>query len=156
MLFVNIALPPQSDDIEHIFSAGGFEGAKTRYLSWNGRIGELLFVGFIAKLNPYLFDVLNASVGVIFVIVLFWLIFGRIPRGIKDASIIALIFVMLMNFCAFGANFAWGGGSLNYMWGSSLIMIFLLPYRFYALKSIWGGDYKIVHRKISHYGVNLN
>lgn len=142
MLFVNIALPPQSDDIEHIFSAGGFEGAKTRYLSWNGRISELLFVGFVAKLNPYLFDVLNASVGVIFMLVLFVLIFGRIPRGAKDASLIALIFFMLMKFCAFGANFAWGAGSLNYAWGLCLIMIFLLPYRFYVQNLYGGGDCK--------------
>lgn len=141
LLFVNIALPPQSDDIEHIFSKSGFEGAKTRYLSWNGRFGELLFAGAVAKLNPYLFDVINASVGVIFMLVLFALMFGRVPRGIKDASLVALILFMLMKFCAFGANFAWGSGSLNYMWGICLIMIFLLPYRFYA-PNLYGGGGK--------------
>lgn len=157
LLFVNIALPPQSDDIEHIFSKGGFEGAKTRYLSWNGRFGELLFAGVVAKLNPYLFDVINAGVGVIFMLVLFALMFGRIPRGIKDASLVALILFMLMKFCAFGANFAWGSGSLNYSWGICLIMIFLLPYRFYAPNLYWGGgNPKIAHPKISHCGANLN
>lgn len=140
-------MPPQSDDIEHIFSEVGFEGARNRYLSWNGRFGELLFVGFVAKINPYIFDVINASVGAIFVLVFFALIFWKIPRGAKDASIIALILFLLMKFCAFGANFAFGSGSLNYMWGICLVMVFLLPYRFYAFNLIGGGNRLNSHTK---------
>ena len=132
LLFVNVALPRQSDDFNHYYAAlEGLKSAKDVYLNWNGRIGEMINNAFLARINPYIFDVLNASVGAIFVFLFFMLIFGRLPRDFKDIANIALILLMIMFYCAFGAVFTWQAGSVNYLWGISLIMLFLMPFRFY-------------------------
>ena len=132
LLFINIMLPPQSDDIR-VMQSVGFESAKNSYFHWNGRIGELL--------HPYIFDIINACVGTIFILCFFVLVFGRIPRDFKDISTIALILFVLMKCCAFGADFAFISGSLNYLWGICLIVIFLLPYRFALNNQILFSDF---------------
>ncbi|WP_147289271.1 DUF6056 family protein [Helicobacter sp. MIT 99-5507] len=38
---------------------------------------------------------------------------------------------LLLYFAPFGADFLWGAGSLNYMWGILLMIIALLPYRLF-------------------------
>ncbi|MGX2983564.1 DUF6056 family protein [Helicobacter sp. 23-1045] len=137
LLFINALLPLQSDDFNHYFSAlNGFASAKSSYLHWNGRIGELLFTAFIARINPYLFDFLNALVGMIFIGAFFILLFCRAPRDFRDISLICLTMLILLHFSAFGSNFAWGSGALNYLWGLCFIMLFLLPYRFIVTSKI--------------------
>lgn len=146
LLFCNIMLPPQSDDLNHAFSAQeGFQSAINSYMNWNARIGELLNVGFFAGLNPYFFDLLNAAVGVAFFALFFTLIFARLPRDFKDASTLALIALTILYLAPFGSVFAWGAGSVNYLWGLTLILAFLLPYRvaflvaFLPLNKMGGG-----------------
>lgn len=140
LLFINVALPRQSDDFNHYYSAlEGFKSAKNAYLNWNARIGELINNSLIAGINPYLFDVLNACVGVIFIFAFFMLVFARLPRDFKDIANIALMLFILMFSCAFGSVFAWGAGSVNYLWGLCFIMLFLLPWRAYLAKMQIGG-----------------
>ncbi|RDU64646.1 DUF6056 family protein [Helicobacter sp. MIT 14-3879] len=140
LLLINILLPRQSDDFDAFFnSQKGFESAKRFYLTWNARIGELFYQGFIGGINPYLFDFLNALVGVMFIFSFFILVFARVPKSSKDVSMLFLTLLILMFFSAFGSDFVWGAGSLNYMWGLFVIIIFLLPFRFYFARLFMGG-----------------
>ncbi len=143
LLVINILLPMQSDDFGAYFSAQkGFESIKHSYLHWNARIGELLFKGFVGAFNPYVFDFINALIGSVFIIAFFVLVFARLPKSAKDSVAIALVMFLLMFVAPFGADFIWIAGSLNYMWGLLLIIIFLLPYRFFyqsKLAQIRGG-----------------
>lgn len=133
LLLVNILLPRQSDDFNHYYSAlEGLKSAKNSYLHWNARIGELINNAFLAGINPYLFDLLNAGVGVIFLLSFFVLIFCHLPRGFGDFATMAMILFIIMFSCAFGSVFAWGAGSLNYLWGLCFILLFLLPWRIYT------------------------
>ena len=134
---LNLLLPPLSDDFDAYFAAqNGFESAKSSYLNWNARIGELIFQGFVAGLNPFVFDVLNAIVGSGFIFAFFALVFGRIPRYKKDIALIATMLILILITTMFGSIFLWGAGSLNYLWGISFIILFLLPYRFYVEKAL--------------------
>lgn len=129
---LNFLLPPQADDLYAAIKAkDGIHSAIQSYLSWNGRIGEMLFVGFIGGLNEHLFDVLNAIIGTIFIFVFFVFIFAKIPKNANDFMTIILMCFLLLYFAPFGADFLWGSGSLNYMWGILLIMLALLPYRLF-------------------------
>lgn len=137
LLLINILLPRQSDDFNHYYGAlEGLKSAKNSYLHWNARIGELINVAFLAGVNPYLFDVLNAILGVVFLIAFFGLVFCRLPRGFEDFATIALVLFIIIFSCAFGSVFAWGAGSLNYLWGLCFILLFLLPWRIFATIAI--------------------
>lgn len=137
LLLINVLLPRQSDDFNHYYGAlEGLKSAKSSYLHWNARIGELINVAFLAGVNPYLFDLLNAGVGVIFLFSFFWLIFCRFPRGFGDFATMSLVLFIIMFSCAFGSVFAWGAGSLNYLWGLCFILLFLLPWRVFATIAI--------------------
>lgn len=150
LLLLNLLLPMQSDDFDAYFSSqSGFEAIKQFYFHWNARIGELLHKGYLGAINPYLFDFLNAIVGVAFIISFFVLIFGKLPCNQKDGAILAFILFVFMAFCGFGGVFLWGSGSLNYLWGLLFIMIFLLPFRFY-----YGGgrtNIRLKPKYVSHF-----
>ena len=96
----------------------------------------MIFQGFVAGLNPFVFDVLNAIVGSGFIFAFFTLVFGRIPRYKKDIALIATMLILILITTMFGSIFLWGAGSLNYLWSISFIILFLLPYRFYVEKDI--------------------
>ncbi|RAX53137.1 hypothetical protein CCY99_05975 [Helicobacter sp. 16-1353] len=132
LLCLNFLLPPQADDLYAAIKAkDGIKSSIESYLSWNGRIGELLFVGFVGGINEHLFDVLNAFVGTIFIFIFFIFIFAKTPSTSKDFLTILLICFLLLYFAPFGADFLWGAGSVNYMWGILLLMLVLLPYRLF-------------------------
>ena len=135
LLSLNILLPSISDDFDAYLAAqNGFESAKWFYLHWNARIGELLHKGLIGSFNPFIFDILNASVGTSFIFTFFMLVFGRIPKYKEDIANIIAMLILILFATAFGSVFLWGSGSLNYLWGISFIVLFLLPYRFYIEK----------------------
>ncbi len=125
-------MPPQADDIQAaISSKDGIHAAIKSYMSWNARIGELLFVSFIGGLSDLTFDIINALIGSIFIYMFFIFIFMRFPKTRQDMRCIVLICFLILYFSPFGADFLWGAGSLNYMWGILLIIIALYPYRIF-------------------------
>lgn len=131
LLCINVLFPPQSDDIDAIVNHKfGFSWVVKSYLTWNARFGELLFLCFVANLPIWLFDTLNALVGTLFVYLIFFLLFVRIPKD-NDNIIIILIALLLLCFAPIGASFLWGAGALNYLWGISIIMLGILPYRIF-------------------------
>lgn len=77
ILFVwNLLFLPQSDDFAHYVSAiDSDRDFLTSYFTWNGRFGELLCTGFFGKLFfgsfSWLFDFLNALVGIVYFYVFF-------------------------------------------------------------------------------------
>ena len=143
-LFVlNLLVPTQSDELgdpklflpmqsyggEVVF--GGIESAYGAFMNWNPRLGNLILVSCMAGLSemPPYFDFLNACVGTGFIFLIFFLIYGRIPKDFHDSVILIVIVFFFMLHAPFGDFFLWTGGSLNYLWGYSLIGIALIPYR---------------------------
>ena len=122
-------LPMQSYGGEVVF--GGIESAYGVFMNWNPRLGNLILVSCMAGLSemPPYFDFLNACVGTGFIFLIFFLIYGRIPRDFHDSVILIVIVFFFMLHAPFGDFFLWTGGSLNYLWGYSLIGIALIPYR---------------------------
>lgn len=138
----NLVFPAQSDDIIHHFSALNNDFFAS-YLGWNGRFGELLYTGFFAKYNDYIWlDILNAFIGTTFIFALFFLIFARFPKDKLDYLSFFLLCIMLVNM-NFATIFLWYAGSFNYLWGMCFIVLFLIPYRlFWDNMSISSNKYK--------------
>ena len=132
LFILNILFPSQSDDLLAFRGWSPDRNFFDSYFSWNGRFGENLYTGFIAQFaQSIIFDLLNAIVGALFFLITFILYFGRLPQGRLDFYSFVLLVFLCMLFSVFGATFLWGSGSLNYLWGVSFIVLFLLPFRFF-------------------------
>ena len=110
---------------------GGIESAYGAFMNWNPRLGNLLLAAYMSGLSemPPYFDFLNACVGTGFIFLIFFLIYGRIPRDFHDSVILIVIVFFFLLYAPFGDNFLYTGSSLNYLWGYTLIGIALIPYR---------------------------
>ncbi|PAF46058.1 DUF6056 family protein [Helicobacter sp. 11S02629-2] len=131
MLLVNYLLPMQSDDFSaYLKATSHFDFSQLSYFTNNGRIGEILNTSFIARFadTPY-FDLVNAIVAVVFLYLLFYLVYARNPRTTKDFLALVIVFLSMILFFNFGGDFVWGAGALNYLWGITILVGFLLPYR---------------------------
>lgn len=126
---LNALFPAQSDDLG--FGVGGLNAAKHSYFHWNGRLGELLRVGFVAALahTPW-WAFINAAFGTAFFYLLFVVFFNRTPRFCRaDAAFLALFLLWFLATKGFGAVFFWAAGSTNYLWSFVLMLLWFLPYR---------------------------
>lgn len=133
LYFLNAIFPTQSDDMGR--GIGGISAAITSYNNWNGRFGELLLVAFGSHLSTTPFYApINAIVGTAVIFLVFLLIFARKPEFcFKDFSILLILiaFLMIDRVFSFGSVFYWAAGSFNYLWAWFLIILWILPYRFY-------------------------
>ena len=134
LYFLNAIFPTQSDDMGR--GIGGISAAITSYNNWNGRFGELLLVAFGSHLSTTPFYApINAIVGTAVIFLVFLLIFARKPEFcFKDFSILLILiaFLMIDRVFSFGSVFYWAAGSFNYLWAWFLIILWILPYRFYC------------------------
>lgn len=129
LLFLNAIFPTQSDDIGRKLE--GIQRAINSYMTWNGRIGELMLVTFGSYLSTTLFYApLNSFIGASVVMLIFVNIFGRFPqKSAKDISCFAVFFLFIMFdkvFC-FGSVFYWAAGCFNYLWAWFFILIVITP-----------------------------
>lgn len=136
LCFLNAIFPTQSDDIGR--EIGGIKAAVSSYNNWNGRFGELLLVAFGSwfSTTPF-YAPINALIGASVILMIFVLMFARLPKlTLKDASIFMMLitFLMLDPAFSFGSVFYWAAGSFNYLWAWFLILLYLLPHRFYWQK----------------------
>lgn len=133
LLAFNVIFPAQSDDIGHFYTASSGADFFTTYFTWNGRLGEILYTGFFAKLNnSFWLNALNALVGSAFIFACFVLVFARLPQSRVDFYTFLLLCILLISVNDFAATFLWYSGSFNYLWGIFFIVIFLLPVRFWV------------------------
>ena len=129
-LFVlNLLLPAQSDDLGATF--GGFDAAYYAFMNWNPRLGNLILVSYMAGLAnmAFYFDFLNACVGTGFIFLIFFLIYGRIPKDFHDSVILIVIVFFFMLHAPFGDFFLWATSSCVYTWGYCILALVLIPYR---------------------------
>lgn len=136
LLVWNFLFLPQSDDFtQHLSALDPNRNFLTSYLTWNGRFGEILSTGLLARFffGPFawIFDFLNAWMGVIYFYAFFLLCFGRLPSSKEDFFSFAFLIGFICAFGHFGAVFLWGAGALNYLWGVGLILCFLVPFRLF-------------------------
>lgn len=98
--------------------------AKFFYNNWTGRIIPHVLIGIFRNLNPIIYEIVNTLVFIIFIIL--------ITKVINEKSTflsILSVFGYLSFSMMFGEKFAWLSGSFNYLWPSTLLVIFI--YYFY-------------------------
>ncbi|WP_165040267.1 DUF6056 family protein [Dysgonomonas sp. ZJ709] len=141
LLILNIFTPMTADDFGYLYihaedgarvtSIGDiFQSQYNHYYLWGGRSVVHFIAQALLLLPPFVIDLLNTLAYMAYVFLIYWFIKGR-----KAGSILLFILVNLAIWFvqpAFGDTILWITGSANYLWGTTLILLFLLPFRLYS------------------------
>ena len=129
-------MPLVGDDFVLLNQSNGIQTLLYSYKSWNARFYEMLYGTYIVRLNPYIFDFLNAILGAMFVLGLFVLLFWDFRRkfNFKDIFLLCVLIFLLCTATAFEAIFLWGDGSANYLWGGVGIIFIMLHIKIFLLQ----------------------
>ena len=143
ILFLNIITPRIADDFAYLYIFGEKEQVSslsdivrsqiTHYQRWGGRSVVHFIAQALLQTPLVVADILNSLVYIIFVALIYLHIKGRSDKNSLAVFILinlAVWFIIPM----FGDTILWTTGSANYLWGTTIILAFLLPYRLYQGK----------------------
>ena len=98
------------------------------YFSWGGRLGTVFMWNYLPLLGEDVFIYINTIVFIVLLLDVYFLAIGSFRlMPMAYFMILGLVFFFTP---AFGQDFLWFSGAVNYLWGSALGLAFLLPYRF--------------------------
>ncbi len=139
LLVLNILTPLISDDFAYLFIYGEnvrvtsvgdiIQSQINHYYQWGGRSIAHFIAQVLLLLPAYFADILNTLVYLGYVFLIYFHITGR-NKGSLSLFIFINIAIWFMQ-PVFGDAVLWLTGSANYLWCTFLILLFLLPYRFY-------------------------
>lgn len=99
------------------------------YMLWGGRSVVHFIAQLLLQLPALLADICNTLVYMFYASLIYWHIKGR---GAHNLSLFLLVNIAIWVVQpAFGDTMLWIIGSANYLWGTALILLFLLPFRLY-------------------------
>lgn len=145
VLFLNVKTHMTGDDYvysfvyqttERLSSLGDiFESQYKHYFQWGGRsVVHVIGQALLLIHTPIIIDAINSFAFLFFIV----LIYYHITAGCKKSLAIFIIifcFVWILQ-PVFAETVLWITGSANYLWGTLLILSFLLPYRLFKNKNL--------------------
>jgi hypothetical protein len=141
-LFLNILTPVISDDFAYLYIYGEegrvssisdvIQSQINHYYLWGGRSVVHFIAQVLLMLPSYMADLLNALAYMAYIFLIYYHIKGRGKSSIALFMLINLAIWFLQP--VFGDTILWITGAANYLWGTWIILLFLLPYRLFAGK----------------------
>ena len=119
-----------------------------QYMTWTGRSVAHVFVRLVLTLPKVFFNIINSAVYVGFTY-LIYLHANTINKTRCDLYLLtsALCWLLLPKM---GETVFWVTGSCNYLWGSFIILLTLLPFRLNLFKQL-----KITKKPLFYIGISL-
>lgn len=158
LLFLNILTPLISDDFAYLFIYGEnirvasigdiVQSQINHYYQWGGRSVAHFIAQALLLLPAYFADVLNTLVYLGYALLIYFHVTGR-GKGSLSLFIFINLAIWFMQ-PVFGDTVLWLTGSANYLWCTFIILLFLLPYRFYK-----GGELNVAGKILASTGLFL-
>ncbi len=136
-LLLNVLTPLVSDDYRYAFSFATderitsvwqiFPSLYEHYFVMHGRTAVHFFTQLMMLLGKPVFNVLNAAVATALLLGL-----HRLAAGRKEKNPVLLLAVGALSFLftpAFGQTMLWLDGACNYLWGITVVVWVLVPFR---------------------------
>ena len=99
------------------------------YFTWGGRTVVHIIAQFLLYIDPLKADVLNTLMYLVYVLLIYYHI---IAKGKHDVLLfVGINFMVWILQPVFSETILWLTGSANYLWGTSIVLMFLLPFRLY-------------------------
>jgi hypothetical protein len=129
---LNCFTPLIADDYSYslgIYSVADIIDAQyNQWFSWGGRCVAHFLAQFWLLLGKPFFNIANTFVYCLFVILTYFHITGTVHRF--NVSLFLVINIFYWFFVpAWGQNFLWLDGSCNYLWTTTIVLFFLVPFR---------------------------
>ena len=123
-------LIPLSEHARRIQSFGDiFYSLKLHYMTWGGRMVAHFFAMFFLWVGKGWFDVVNAGMVVLLLLAMQWIALGGRVTAKLSPFITALSFFCIWACNSnFGGTMLWVAGACNYLWTSTFLTLFLVPY----------------------------
>ena len=142
VFFLNVKTPIHGDDYiySYIFTTYDritslsdiIKSQEIHYMVWGGRSVVHSILQMVLTLPDRIIDVLNSLVFLLFILSLY---FHAKGRGRNSFILFGGMFLLTWILQpVFGDTVLWVTGSVNYLWGTTIILLFLLPYRMYSGK----------------------
>lgn len=141
MLILNVLTPLLADDFSYATNFAtwklmeGFDeifpSLEVHAQIYNGRLISHFFVHLFMLFPQFVFDLVNA---LMFTLYIFLISHIANVKKQRNNYLVALVFIFtLLCHSAFGGEFLWLAGSINYLWGMVAGLVFLLPYHNYLV-----------------------
>lgn len=139
-LLLNSLTPLLSDDFGYMFIYGTnvkvhsftdiIQSQINHYYLWGGRAVVHVILQALLLLPNWAIDLLNSLMYICFITLVYKLIIGRGKNSIS--LFILLVIAIWFLLPSYGDSILWITGSANYLWGTSIVLTMMLPYRFYG------------------------
>jgi hypothetical protein len=106
------------------------------YFNWGGRSIAHFLAQLWLLIGKPLFNVANTMIYCLFIILVYFHITGTFKKFNPILFIIINITFWIIT-PAWGQNFLWLTGSCNYLWTSTIILLFIVPFRIHLENNKW-------------------
>ncbi len=135
VFILNYLTPLLADDYSYSFGLNGkvnslkdiFDYQVHHYLNWGGRSVVHFIAQFFLMFNKMVFNVCNSLVYVLFTYLIYR--HSSEEKTYKPSLLIIINMLLWFSLPVFGQNILWLIGSCNYLWGSTIILAFLLYFK---------------------------
>lgn len=138
ILLLNCFTPLIADDFNYSYGLNDkridsvsdiFKYQKHHYMTWTGRTVVHCIAQFFLMYPKWVFNIFNSLVYLLFIYLIYKHAVGK--RNECRPSILLIIQLCLwFSLPVFGQDILWLVGSCNYLWGITIVLLFLLIYRF--------------------------
>ena len=134
IFILNLLVVTTSDDLGYQIHSGLidiFKREYVQYMTWTGRSVAHIIARIFLAMPKIIFDVCNSLCFVYFT----YLIYLHVTKDKEKKHVSLYIIICLLVFLCvplFGQTVLWETGSCNYLWTTTIVLRFLLPYRLTA------------------------
>ncbi len=131
IFILNLLVVTTSDDLGYQIHSGLidiFKREYIQYMTWTGRSVAHIIARIFLAMPKIIFDICNSLCFVYFT----YLIYLHVTKDTEKKQVLLYIIICLLVFLCvplFGQTVLWETGSCNYLWTTTIVLRFLLPYR---------------------------
>ncbi|WP_311895965.1 DUF3329 domain-containing protein [Enterococcus asini] len=132
MLILNFLTPLIADDLEYLYKTESFttilRDEYTQYMTWTGRSIVHIIARVFLLMPKWVFNFINPLAYVLVSILIYRLSTSTISNKYNVVKYLLINIVVWLFIPTFGQVFLWETGSANYLWGSLIMLSFVLMY----------------------------
>lgn len=135
ILIYNVFTPAMTDDLSYgkiVAGANSFldliKQEQYQYMTWSGRSVNHMILRCFLTGDKWIFNLCNS---IVFVVLTLLIYFNIEHKKKYDAFVYLLINIFIWTFSvSFAQTVLWETGACNYLWGSTIILLFISVFRF--------------------------
>ena len=139
ILVLNCYTPLIADDFNYSYGLNDkrldsvidiFNYQKHHYMTWTGRTVVHCIAQFFLMYPKWIFNIFNSLIYILFIYLIYKHAVGK-KNECRPSMLLIIQLCLWFSLPVFGQDILWLVGSCNYLWGLTIVLLFLLVYRVY-------------------------